>query len=128
MLENLEKEIEEIETEKQEIDDLTAECDKTKSLLKGKIEETKKQLETDENEFAKEYKNFENVLSKKGFDSIASYKESVLEDEQITMLEEQLEKYRESQKPSFSDISVIDSAVFFRSDAAISNLRFSIYS
>lgn len=108
MLENLEKEIEEIETEKQEIDDLTAECDKTKSLLKGKIAETKKQLETDENEFAKEYKNFENMLNKKGFDSIDSYKESILEDEQITLIEEQIEKYRDELNRLKSEIAVLN--------------------
>ena len=106
--EELEKEIEEIETEKQEIDDLTAECDKTKSLLKGKIEETKKQLETDENEFAKEYKNFENMLNKKGFDSIDSYKESILEDEQITLIEEQIEKYRDELNRLKSEIAVLN--------------------
>ena len=108
MLENLEKEIEEIETEKQEIEDLTAECDKTKSLLKGKIAETKKQLETDENEFAKEYKNFENMLNKKGFDSIDSYKESILEDEQITLIEEQIEKYRDELNRLKSEIAVLN--------------------
>lgn len=108
MFEKLEKEIKKIESEKQEIEDLTAECDKTKSLLKGTIEETKQQLGADENEFAKEYKNFENILSKKGFDSIDSYKESILEDEQIILLEEQLEKYRDELNRLKSEIAVLN--------------------
>ncbi len=108
MFEKFEKEIKKIESEKQKIEDLTAECDKTKSLLKGTIEETKQQLGADENEFAKEYKNFENILSKKGFDSIDSYKESILEDEQITLLEEQLEKYRDELNRLKSEIAVLN--------------------
>lgn len=36
-----------------------------KESVKRKNSGNKKQLETDENEFAKEYKNFENMLNKK---------------------------------------------------------------
>ena len=102
-----EKKVREIMANQLSEDEFSSHCD-FEIDNSGDFEETKKQLETDENEFAKEYKNFENMLNKKGFDSIDSYKESILEDEQITLIEEQIEKYRDELNRLKSEIAVLN--------------------